>query len=414
MLTLTPAQAKIAKSNKRFRFIRCGRRFGKTEFAIEDIVATALHRTGKVLYIAPTQSQARDIIWDKIKQRTKDFATKINEQQLEIRVPNVYGEESVIMLGSWEKVENLRGNEFVHIVLDEVREMKKAPGFMHYWKNALKPTLLTTKGTADFLSTPNGYDHFYELEQEAQQYDQWGVFHFTSYDNPHNEKEELERLAKSEPDDVFAQEYLAEYRTKTGLVFKEFKRERHIYSEKEIDVAEVIIGVDFGYSNPAAALTIAKDRSGSYWITDEWYERGRDHLQIAEYVDSLGGNKVYPDPASPEAIKIMRDRGVNVMDVRKGADSIKVGISKIRQLLKLGRLHIHASCVNTIWEFENYEYPKKKLNQPEPEVPIKENDHAIDALRYAILMDTSQQTTDNYRRSADIIRRRRSFKPRGV
>jgi phage terminase large subunit len=75
------------------------------------------------------------------------------------------------------------------------------------------------------------------------------------------------------------------------------------------------------------------------------------------------------------------------MDVVKGNDSITAGINKIKALLKQGRLHIHANCINLIWEFENYSYAEKRNNSNEPETPIKENDHAMDAIRYVILMN---------------------------
>jgi hypothetical protein len=45
-------------------------------------------------------------------------------------------------------------------------------------------------------------------------------------------------------------------------------------------------------------------------------------------------------------------------------------------------LFIHASCTNLIWELETYSYPEKKPDRNQDENPIKENDHAVDALRY--------------------------------
>lgn len=406
MLTLHDAQRKIAEDTHRYRIVRCGRRFGKTEFAIEDIIVNAVWNDGKVLYVAPTQKQARDIIWDKLKNRVEEIATKVDETKLEVRIPNKHGGESLIVLGSWEKVENLRGNEFCHIVLDEVREMKKSPGFMYYWKNTLKPTLLTTGGTADFLSTPNGFDHFYELTQEALNDDDWIEFHFTSYDNPFNPKEELDKLQETEPDDVFAQEYMAEFRKRTGLVYPEFHRQRHIFEREAPEAAEVIAGVDFGYTNPAAVLTIVRDKDDSYWVTEEFYESGRTSEQIAEYVAANNYNKVYPDPASPEAIKHMRDRRVNVIDVIKGGDSITNGINKIRALLKQGRLKIHSSCKNLIYEIEQYHFPNRRLDSNAPEVPVKENDHALDALRYALMMNQPTKNNAPMQRYRMIMNRR--------
>lgn len=84
------------------------------------------------------------------------------------------------------------------------------------------------------------------------------------------------------------------------------------------------------------------------------------------------------------------------MEVNKGNDSIKSGISKIRELLLQRRIRVHRSCVNLIWEFETYHYPKAKEGMNDSEVPVKENDHALDALRYIILMDAPNQEIRNY------------------
>jgi phage terminase large subunit len=76
-----------------------------------------------------------------------------------------------------------------------------------------------------------------------------------------------------------------------------------------------------------------------------------------------------------------------VVEVTKGKDSIKSGIDRIRELFKANKLHIHKSCINLISELETYSYPDKKDDHNEQEKPIKENDHALDALRYVIMTD---------------------------
>ena len=60
------------------------------------------------------------------------------------------------------------------------------------------------------------------------------------------------------------------------------------------------------------------------------------------------------------------------------------GIDKVRELFKQQRIFINPKCVNLIWELETYSYPERKPDNNEPEKPIKENDHAVDALRYAL------------------------------
>ncbi len=58
----------------------------------------------------------------------------------------------------------------------------------------------------------------------------------------------------------------------------------------------------------------------------------------------------------------------------------------MRELFKANKLKIASRCINTIQELETYSYPDKKPGKNEYEDPIKENDHAMDALRYAIMM----------------------------
>ena len=61
----------------------------------------------------------------------------------------------------------------------------------------------------------------------------------------------------------------------------------------------------------------------------------------------------------------------------------------VRELFKANRLRIHESCHNLIWELETYSYPDSKPDRNEEENPTKENDHAMDALRYALSMDNA-------------------------
>ena len=75
-------------------------------------------------YIAPTQVQARKIVWEALKGRLAGIA-KFNEQTLEARVPNEDGESTTIYVGGWENRENYRGlTDVVHITFDETDSLK--------------------------------------------------------------------------------------------------------------------------------------------------------------------------------------------------------------------------------------------------------------------------------------------------
>lgn len=391
-MQLTTSQRIIASDKHRFRVVNCGRRFGKTILAIEEMIALGLHKESKIAYIAPTYQQARDIAWEQLKKRLVDVKPDINESRLEVRVKNMQGTMSVISLRGWESIETLRGQSFDLVILDEVASMRY---FWEGWQEVVRPTLTDRKGQAMFISTPKGFNHFYELYNEENKDKNFKSFHFTSYDNPNIPSEEIDEAKNQLTEDQFAQEYLADFRKQEGLVYKEFQRTRHVYSEADIDEAERIAGVDFGFTNPTCVLSIIRDRNDVYWITDEYYQSGKTAIQIAEYIQNQEYNKVYPDPASPQAIKELTDRHINVYDVNKGQDSIINGINKVREMFKQGRIKIHESCKNLIWELETYSYGERKANHNETEVPIKENDHAVDALRYALMTNQPERRIDH-------------------
>lgn len=382
-MILHPAQAQIAKSQARFRVVNCGRRFGKTTEAAEEIKGKALGKPSRICYIAPTYQQARDIAWEQFKQELRAITTNVNEARLEIKTRTQKGGESLIVLRGWESVETLRGQKFDFLVIDEIASMRN---FWMNWQEVLRPTLTDNKGDALFISTPKGFNHFYDLyNMEAKDKD-YKSFHFTTYDNPWIPVEEIDKAKEELTEDRFAQEYLADFRKTEGLVYKEFVRDRHLYDTADIkNISEYIAGIDFGYSNPAAVIHITKDNDNNYWVTSEWYKTKRTDAQIAEYVSSCNFNSVYPDPESPSAIEALNQKGIHIVEVVKNKDSIKNGINIVRDLFKQNKLKIHKSCVNLISELETYSYPEKRPDHNEEENPIKEHDHALDALRYALM-----------------------------
>ena len=179
----------------------------------------------------------------------------------------------------------------------------------------------------------------------------------------------------------FAQEYLGDWRKTSGLVYKEFLREKHVTNKFPQTFADKILGIDFGYTNPAAIIPIGIDGDEHYWIGEEWYKPRTTTEQIAEQAQLYKSTKCYPDPAEPDRIEIFRKAGLNVREVSK---DIVAGVDHVRELFKQGRIHINPDCKNLIWELETYHYPDKKPEKNEPELPVKENDHALDALRYAL------------------------------
>ncbi len=381
-MILHQSQKVIAKSRARFRVVNAGRRFGKSVLASEEMKGVALSKPTRIAYIAPTIQQARDIMWDILKRELRTITKKANESRLELEVMDKDGNSSFIFLKGWEAVETLRGQSFDLLVLDEVASMRN---FWVGWNEVLSPTLIDRKGSAMFISTPKGFNHFYDLYNLPAKDSNYEAFHYTTYDNPNIPVEEIEREKNTKPENTFAQEYMADFRKQEGLVYKEFSRDRHVINTiPDKEYSEYIAGIDFGFTNPTAVIHIKRDRDENYFVIGEWYKTQRTDEQVGDYVQSCHFNRVYPDPESPSTIEVLVTKGVNVVEVVKNKDSIKNGITRVSSLLKQGKLFIHSSCVNLISEFETYAYPEKRPDKNEEENPIKEHDHALDALRYAI------------------------------
>lgn len=384
-----PAQSEISKCLSRFRVVCCGRRFGKTSLSIYEMAGKAYTKNGrKICYIAPTYQQARDIAWVELTRVCDPITVKINETRLEIVVQTMDHGKSSIWLRGWESVETLRGQAFDFVVIDEIASMRN---WRDNWNTVLRPTLTDRAGDVLFISTPKGFNHFYDLynmENDVEKGKDYKSFHYTSLDNPHLSKEEIEKARAELSEDQFAQEYLADFRKQEGLVYKEFDRTVHLFSH---DIPRQVVadlgGVDFGFTNPCAVVTIKKDSDNHYWVTDVYYRKGMTDAHVADYVKSCAFHMVFPDPENPAAVKELTDRNVNVRDVIKGKDSVRNGISKVRELFKQNRLHIHTSCLALIEEIESYHYPVTPSGRNEYENPVKEDDHACDALRYVIMTD---------------------------
>src|SRR3990167_7035651 len=112
-----------------------------------------------------------------------------------------------------------RGKKNDFIIPDEVASYRN---FWTGWKEVLRPTLTDTQGEGLFLSTPKGYNHFYDLCNLELIDTDYKSFHYTTYDNPHIPVDEIEKAKKELTEDRFAQEYLADFRKTQGLVYKEF------------------------------------------------------------------------------------------------------------------------------------------------------------------------------------------------
>ena len=235
--TLLPWQLEAWKDTSRFKVIVAGRRCGKSNFSIKQTIAKALEapKGSCVLYVAPTQAQARQIAWDAIIDQGKDVIKSAHVNSMDITLINGVK----VHLRSAENPDNMRGLKVYFAVIDEAAFIKND----EIWNKVIRPALSDLKGDAVFISSPSGRNWFYDLYSKAKsgELKDWKSWHLTTLDNPTIDREEIEDAKKNLSSFAFRQEFLASFDSMGSDIFKE---EWIKYSNTEPKDGEWFIAVD--------------------------------------------------------------------------------------------------------------------------------------------------------------------------
>lgn len=169
-----------------------------------------------------------------------------------------------------------------------------------------------------------------------------------------------------------------------GLVYDRWDRAVHVM-EREGPWARVLLGVDDGYTNPLACVRCCVDGDGRVHIDAEGYGSGLNEAAKVETVRSIsaGYERAICDPSAAGLRAALLSAGI---DTTEAENDVIAGINRVQDRLViqgdgLPRLTVSPRCKNLIREFESYEWMPDKPK----DTPKKVNDHALDALRYAVM-----------------------------
>jgi predicted phage terminase large subunit-like protein len=214
-IELLPWQQEVWADNTRFKIVAAGRRTGKSRLAAWLLIVNALQaERGHVFYVAPTQGQARDIMWQTLLELGNPVISGSHINNLQIKLVN----GATISLKGADRPETMRGVSLKFLVLDEYADMKP-----DVFEQILRPALADQKGCAMFIGTPMGRNHFYDLYKYAELGDDetYKAWHFTSYDNPILDPNEIDTAKKSMSSYAFRQEFMASFEARGSEMFKE-------------------------------------------------------------------------------------------------------------------------------------------------------------------------------------------------
>lgn len=274
-IKLLPWQQQVWDSKARFKVVAAGRRTGKSRLAAYLLIYYALQvKSGHVFYVAPTQGQARDIMWSNLIEIGHPVIKGSHINNLQITLIN----GATISLKGADRPETMRGVSLKFLVMDEYADMKSS-----VWEQILRPALADQKGTALFIGTPMGRNHFYDLYKyaELKEDSEYECWHFTSYDNPLLDPKEIDAAKKSMSSFAFRQEFMASFEAQGSEIFKE---EWIKYEDEEPRGGNFYVAIDMaGFEQEGTrskksrldntAISVVKVNESGWWVVDIIYGR---------------------------------------------------------------------------------------------------------------------------------------------
>lgn len=351
-------------TDKRIVVNQGGSRSGKTYSLLQCLIVQALEAKGKIYSIVRKTLPALKAT------AIRDFIEILNAME-------IYDERNH---NKSDHIYTLNGNEFEFFSLDQpqkVRGRKRDILFINEanelhledWRQLILRT--TERAYLDY----NPSDEHHWIYDDVLTREDCEFIKSTYLDNPFLPEEtikEIERL--KEVDENFWRVYgLGERGISQELVYT------HWVETKDVKEGEnYCYGIDFGYNNPTSIVKVTSS-DGCFYAEEILYQSGLTTNDLIQRIKQLCPNvrkEFFADSAEPKTIEEMHRAGINVKAADKGVNE---GIDKV----KSSKLFVSSNSTNLIKELRNYKWKVDK-NGKKLDEPVKFNDHACDAMRYAI------------------------------
>ena len=418
-----PFEEQISYHNSqcRFRVPVCGRRFGKSTMAGRDL-EPKLFLPHQMFWIAgPTYDLGEKefrVIWDDLivklqLGRDKRVKKAYNKKQGNMFIQFPW--DCRLEVRSADHPENLVGEALDGVIMSEAAKHKKET-----WERYIRPALADKRGFGDFPTTPEGFNWLHELWQLGHNpaFPDFESWKFPSWANTvvypgGREDPEILLLERTTMIEYFMQEIGADFASFVGKIFPEWEEQTHVTTVEFRPELKNYIAFDWGYTNPLAAVEFQitpMDEVRIWRLHYKAFMRLEDHITVMKQREQPEGyhlDLAFGDAADPEAAATVSRYLVPCVAMpesksdytwREGIDLIRGFMKPIPSLYGLeivdeygtpapdrARLLVDHSCIDIIREFNNYKSKAPVKGQNVPEWGQKMEDHAIDALRYALI-----------------------------
>ena len=243
-----------------------------------------------------------------------------------------------------------------------------------------------------FNCNPEGPEHWFYREWIGKAEERKALYlHFTMDDNPSLAPYIRQRYERLYTGIFYRRFVLGEWAAAEGLIYDFFDREKDAVPAPKGEMEAWRVSIDYGTVNPTS-MGLWGRRNGVWYRVEEYYYDSRREGQQktdAEYVEALRAlcgdrrvERVIVDPSAASFQAALRQAG---LPVRAADNRVLDGIRVTAGLLRNGQIVLCESCGDCLREIALYCWESGK------EAPRKENDHAMDEMRY-FAMDLQGET----------------------
>jgi PBSX family phage terminase large subunit len=237
----------------------------------------------------------------------------------------------------------------------------------------------------DGSCNPEGKLHWLKLFIDDKRFDTY-VQKYTIFDNPALDPEFVRNICTEYSGTVYYDRFiLGNWVNAEGLVYPMFDEAKHVTTQ-EFDFKPVYyVSCDYGTQNPTVFLLWHKIQDGRWLCEKEYYYSGRKEVKqktddeycddLIKFLDGIHISGIIVDPSAASFIAALRKRGFVVIAAK---NAVVDGIRFTGGLINRSQILFRPCCKNTIQEFSVYSWNP----DTEEDTVIKENDHAMDAMRY--------------------------------
>lgn len=415
----TDPQWEFHNSDSRFRIPVCGRRFGKSTMAARDLEPQLFLPKKRFWIVGPTYNLGEKefrVVYDDLMVGQQLALDKRVKSAFNLRSGEMYIEfpwGTRLDVKSATHPESLVGDALHGMIMSEAAKHN-----VETWERYMRPALADYTGWATFPTTPEGHNWLYRLwlvgrDEETPEYASW---RFPSWMNYHvypggREDPEIKLLEKTTTPEWFMQEIGADFASFVGKIYGEFDERVHVKNFEFRPEWSSYITFDWGFVNPFAAIEFQVDPQDNVYVWREHYkayEQLGEHVRMMKARENPAGYHLdmgFGDAADPEATEYMSANFIPTVSEPEAKENWREGIDMVKKFLKeyhdgtsydeWGRpithpkLYVHPRCENFIREMAGYRakdnISSAVLESGKAGGALRQDDHAMDAIRYGLV-----------------------------